>query len=403
MPPARTPPHVLTLVIATAVSVLALNMFLPSLAHMAEDFGVSYATMTWAVSFYFAATAVVQLVLAPLSDLVGRRPVMLAGFAIFAAGSVIAATADSYGWFLAGRVLQCAVATGSALSAAIVRDTHAPDAAAARLGTIGAAMALAPMVGPLVGGLLDAAAGWRANFWAYSLLGLAALVLFWIDLGETRPQGGGGFARAFRGYRELLHARRFWANAACVAFSAGVFFLFLTAAPIVAVEHFGLSTASIGVALAVTPLGYVIGNLVTRKAAGRVELALLPVLGRLLTLAGLGAGLIAALAGASAPVFFGLMVTIGIGNGLTIPAAMAGSMSVRPDLAGSASGLVGASTVAVGAVATAIAGPAIGTFPGPVALVLILSVCAAIALAAALAARVLARNSTPDIPDITDI
>ena len=79
----RTAPHLATLVLLTALSVLSLNMFLPSLAQVAEDFDVSYGQAGIAVSGYFIVTGVLQLIMGPLSDRYGRRPVLLAGLALF--------------------------------------------------------------------------------------------------------------------------------------------------------------------------------------------------------------------------------------------------------------------------------------------------------------------------------
>ena len=359
---------------------------------MAADFGVDYATMTLAVSGYFAATALVQLFLAPLSDRVGRRPVMLAGFALFSVASLICALAPNYEVFFVGRLLQCAVATGSALSAAIVRDTAPPAEAAQRLGTIGMAMAFAPMIGPLLGGALDTVFGWRANFLLYTALGFGTLALLWTDLGETARARGGGLGTSLRGYRALLGSGTFWANALASAFSASIFFAFTATAPLVGAVQFGLSPAAVGLSMATTPLGYVVGNALTRRLAGRVRLTRMMVAGRLATLAGLAVALGAAAMSAPPWLFFALMVFVGIGNGLTIPNAMVGAMSVRPELAGSASGLSGALTVGAGALATALAGAVISLDPRPQTLALMLLVGAVAALAAALAADARARS-----------
>ena len=392
---ASTPPRLSTLVLATGVSVMTLNLFLPSLAGMAQDFGVSYATMTLAISGYFAATAVVQLLLAPLSDKIGRRPVLLAGFAMFSLASLICMTATGFELFLVGRILQCAVVTGSALSAAVVRDTAEPDAAARRLGTIGMAMALGPMLAPLIGGTLEAAFGWRSNFALYTLLGLGTLTLIWMDLGETAPARGRTFASQFHGYSELLGAGRFWANALCIAFSSSTFFIFISGAPIIGPEVYGLSPAAVGLAMATTPAGYMLGNFLTSRIAGTVPLARLLVVARSLVVAGLLLAILLASLSAPAWVFFGMMTTVGIGNGLTMAPAYTGAMSVRPDLAGSASGLSGALAVGIGAVATAIAGLAVSALPDPRTLAIVMQASAIAALGAALIARRHEKHAAP--------
>lgn len=150
-----TPPHILTLVIATAVSALATNVFLPSLPGIARHFEADYAVAQLTVSIYLAATAFLQLGIGPASDRFGRRPVMLACLGIFVVGSVAALWAPTIEILLAARVLQAFSAAGMVLGRAIVRDTVDTDEAASRIGYITMGMALVPMVAPMIGGLLD--------------------------------------------------------------------------------------------------------------------------------------------------------------------------------------------------------------------------------------------------------
>ena len=175
--PAKTPPHLGTLVLLTSVSILTLNMFLPSLPGIADDFGTDYATVSLSVSGYLAITAVLQIVLGPLSDRYGRRPVMIWSMVFYLFASLGCALAPSIGWFLGFRVLQSAVIAGSALSAAIIRDTTEEREAANLLGYVGMAMAVAPMLAPMIGGFLDTGFGWRANFWVYTAMGV---LLMWL-------------------------------------------------------------------------------------------------------------------------------------------------------------------------------------------------------------------------------
>ena len=144
-----SPPHLSTLVLLTAFSTLSLNMFLPSLANIARDLETDYATVSLAVSGYLAVTAVIQLIAGPLSDRVGRRPVLLGALAIFTGASVICAMAENIWVFLAFRMIQGGMIAGYALSLAIVRDTTDERRAAGLIGYISMAMAIAPMLGPV--------------------------------------------------------------------------------------------------------------------------------------------------------------------------------------------------------------------------------------------------------------
>ena len=350
---ARTPPHIFTLVALTGVSVMSLNMFLPSLPSIARDFEVSYVTASWSIAGYLGLTAVLQLVMGPLSDLVGRRPVMLWGLFVFALASVGCALSESFGWFLFFRLAQGAIASCMTLGRAVVRDLFPPQLAAAKLGLIGMAMAIAPMMGPLLGGMLDEALGWRSVFWAFAVMGAALWGLVWIDLGETNHTRSASFGDQFRTYPELFRSRRFWGYAICLTFSVGTFHIFLAGAPLVGASQLALTPSQLGFAMGSTSAGFFLGTFISNRIAARVPLSTMSLAGRWVGAAGVGAGLLLMLATAPGVVLlFGASIFVGFGNGLTMPSANAGVMSVRPSLSGSASGLSGAMTVAGAAVFT---------------------------------------------------
>ncbi|MCG8695151.1 MAG: MFS transporter, partial [Minwuiales bacterium] len=152
---AASPPMLFTLILLCGSSVLSLNMFLPSLSSMAADFRVDYSVMSLAIAGYLAVTAVLQLIIGPLSDRFGRRPVLLAALAIFTAASLVCAFTTDIRVFLAFRVVQGAIIAGWTLSVAVIRDTAPPQEAASLMGYVSMAMAVAPMLGPVLGGALD--------------------------------------------------------------------------------------------------------------------------------------------------------------------------------------------------------------------------------------------------------
>ncbi len=353
-PAAVTPPHIVTLILLTAGTTVTLNMFLPSLAHIAEHFGVSYGAAGWLVSGYLGVTALLQLIIGPLSDRFGRRPVLLVCLCLFLVASIGCFTAQSFGTLLAFRLLQGAMIAGSALSPAIVRDLLPPSEAASRIGYIATAMAVGPILGPSIGGLLDAGFGWRASFAVYAVIAVGLIGLVWRDLGETNATRSADFGKQFREYPELLRSRRFWGCALCMAFSVGGFFAFIAGAPLIAREALGLSPAGLGIALGSITTGFATGAFVSGRYASRVGLTGMMMLGRCAALAGVAAGLGLALAGhVSVISVFGATIFVGLGNGLTMPSANAGAVSVRPRLAGSAAGLAGALNVGGGAAITA--------------------------------------------------
>ena len=390
---AKSPPHLATLVLLTSVSILTLNMFLPSLPGIAASFETDYATVSLSVSGYLAITAVLQIILGPLSDRYGRRPVLLISMVFYLFASLGCAMATSIGWFLAFRVLQSAVIAGSALSAAIIRDTTEEREAANLLGYVGMAMAVAPMLAPMVGGVLDAGFGWRANFWFYSALGLLLLALVWVDLGETNPAPAETFADQLRAYPELLRSRRFWAYSLCMSFGIGGFYVFVSGAPFVAAEIFRVSPALLGLGLGSITSGFFLGSFLSGRYSARMGLLWMVMAGRVVAFAGLAAGLGLYAVGLFHPlVFFAAAICTGIGNGLTTPSARVGSLSVRPHLAGSASGLSGALIVAVGAVLTVLPGLLLTSQNGVWVLMALMMALAAGGLASGLYVWVLDRR-----------
>jgi Bcr/CflA subfamily drug resistance transporter len=355
--PSATPPRLATLVLLTAVSVLTLNLFLPSLAGIAREFEVSYVLASFSVSGYLAVTAVLQIVLGPLGDLYGRRPVLQGSFAVFAVASLVAALAPNIWVFLGARVVQAGVISGSILASAIITDTSERAKAASLMGYVSMAMALGPMLAPVIGGFLDEAYGWRAAFWLYTALGVAMSLLIWVDVGETNPAPAATFGKQMRAYSELFRSRRFWGYSFCVGFGIGTFFLFVSAAPLVATEVFGLNTAAVGIGIGSITGGFFFGSFLSGVFAARAGILRMMFIGRIAAFGGVALALIATLTlGAQVYVFFAGAICAGFGNGLSVPSARAGALSIRPHLAGSAAGLSGALTMAVGALVSSLPG-----------------------------------------------
>ncbi|MBD0865947.1 MAG: multidrug effflux MFS transporter [Rhodobacteraceae bacterium] len=386
--PARTPPTLATLIILTGLSVLTLNMFLPSLTQIAETYGADYRLVNLSIAGYLAVTGVLQIIIGPLSDRFGRRPVLLSGMGVFCVASLGCVLAQDIQTFLAFRMCQAAVITGAVLSRAVVRDRSTTDESASILGYIGMVMAIAPMTAPMIGGVLDQLFGWRASFVFMLIAGVVVSGLIWVDLGETNKSPSATFRAQFAAYPELLTSRRFWGYSACLTCSIGAFFGFLGGAPLAASVLFDLSPTALGVGMGSITGGFMVGNFLSGHFSQRLGLTTMMILGRSTACVGLLIGLTLFASGVShVLVLFGPAVMTGLGNGLTVPAANAGVLSVRPNLAGSASGLSGALTVAGGAVITW--GTAVILNPDYVGFVVhgVMMACAAAGLAAALYVR----------------
>ena len=369
----NTPPKVITLVLLAGLSALTMNIFLPSLPGMAKWFEVPYSLMQLSVALYLALSAALQIVIGPISDRYGRRKVVLGSLALFllaTLGTLFSPNAETFLFF---RMAQAVIAAGMVLSRAIVRDMVADAEAASMIGYVTMGMSIVPMIGPAIGGFLDEAFGWQANFTLLLVVGLAVTALVWADLGETSAPKDTRFSDQLRQYPGLLASRRFWGYCMAAAFSSGCFFAYLGGAPYVGTEVFKLSSKAIGLLFALTAIGYLIGNYLAGRFSVRVGMNRMVLLGTVTTTAGLVVLTVLTLAGLSGPiVFFALTVPMGIGNGLCLPNANAGILSVRPDLAGTAAGLGGAIMIGGGAGLAALAGHLLGPGSSEMPLILLM-------------------------------
>ena len=354
---AKSNPHLITLILITAASIVSLNMFLPSLANMASEFDVSYRVMNISVAGYLAITAILQIIIGPLSDRYGRRIILLLSVSIFCLSTVGCIFSSNVWWFLFFRILQGAMISGTALSRAIVRDMMDTKEAVKILSIIAMAMAIVPMIAPMIGGFLDELYGWRANFWIYLIMGFSLLALIWIDLGETNTKKSDTFYKQFSIYPKLFKSGQFWGYSICMSASVACFYGFLSGAPLVATKVLNLPPTELGLFIGITSLGYFIGSFFSTKLSAYFNLTQMILFGRVIAVLGISIGLIFVLMEyISTLTIFGSMVFIGLGNGFTLPSSHVGIMNVRSDLAGSASGLSGAMAVGFGAVVATLMG-----------------------------------------------
>ena len=352
-----TQPHMSTLIILSSISALASNMFLPSLPRMAIYFESTPAVVGLSVSIFLGASALLQLAAGPLSDLYGRRLVTLWALAIFIVTSILITYAPNIETFLALRALQAIAACCVVISRAIVRDTTDTAASGSKIGYVTMGMAIVPLLSPMLGGFLDSKFGWQANFWFLTAVGGLTWVICYFDQGETAPPSHHKLRAQFAEYAELLKARRFWGYCISSALGAGAFFAFLGGGPFVGSVVFGLSPEALGIHIGVPAIGYLLGNFISGRFSRQVGIDRMVLWGLLITISGMSVSFMVSYAGyGTALSFFGLMTFVGLGNGITIPNATAGMLSVRPRLAGAASGLGSAIMIGGGAALSAASG-----------------------------------------------
>ncbi|WP_420347164.1 multidrug effflux MFS transporter [Pelagibius sp.] len=348
------------LIAVTALGPLALNIFIPSMPGMQAVFNTDYGTIQLTLTLYLFGVAVSQLFLGPLSDRFGRRPVLLWGILLFLLGTLLCALAESIAMLIVGRVIQavggCA---GLVLGRAIVRDTHDRSESASMIGYITMAMVVAPMVAPLLGGFTDDLFGWRASFFLVLLVGAVVLALAWFLLIETHfdRDAVAGPASMIRGFGTLLRDTAFTGYAINVSFTTAVFFAFLAGAPYMMIEVMGRPPSEYGLYFMLNAASYMTGNFLAGRLSTKVGPERMTLAGSALALMGVALLTGLALSGEMTPLMlFGPVMFIGLANGLSLPNATASAISVRPDLAGTASGLLGFLQMMVGGVATLVVG-----------------------------------------------
>ena len=353
--------RLLTLLIAiTAVGPLSLNILAPAMPGLIGTLGAGAGTVQLTLSLFLLGMAISQLVLGTLSDRFGRRPVMLAGLALTVVASFAALATTSITGLIVARTCQAFGATaGIVIGRAVVRDLYDRDRAASMIGWVTMAMVVAPMIAPLIGGALDTALGWHAIFAFVGLFAAAILVWASFQLPETRKVATGeGFAHFLAASGSLLTDRAFLGYALVAAFNSAMFFTFIGGAPHVVVTIMHRSSAEYGIWFLVISLAYMAGNFAAGRWSAKYGVDVMIRAGVAVTVAGAAVGIIWVLldpAGGPAVIMTPQMI-IGFASGFMLPNAIAGAVSVRPQAAGAASGIMGFMQMGLGAATSQLIG-----------------------------------------------
>jgi DHA1 family bicyclomycin/chloramphenicol resistance-like MFS transporter len=354
-------PRYLVLLLAafTSLVVLTTDVYLPVLPQMSADLGVSDAVAAATVSMVLIGIAAGQIVVGPLSDAVGRRGPLLLGALAYALTHVLSAIAPNGPALLTARALAgLATAAVVVTARAVVADVfHGPGSARA-YATLGAVMAIAPVVAPVLGGLLANVMSWRGMFLVLAGLALVLAAVGWRALPETLPPDRRvpphlGAVLADLG--SVLRIRRFLAYVAVIAAFGALLFGYIGASSFVLQEQFDLGPTAYSLVFAANSVGIFVLSNVSRHLVSRVEPGTLLGVGHLVSLVGvvlLGLGVGASLLWL---VLLGLLLAVSA-LGLIMPAAQALGMAEAPGRAGSASGVIGISQFTVGAIASPLAG-----------------------------------------------
>ncbi len=340
----------LLLVAMTGVAPISLYMLVPALPMLAQSFGSDISVAQMTVSLYMVGIACSQIIMGPLSDRFGRRPVLLAGLGLMVAASAAGCFAQSLPQLIVARFLQAlGGATGMVVSRAIIRDLYSRDRIGAMISLVIAVMMIAQMLSPLTGGLLETAFGWRSIFYLITAASLVIAVAIAIALPETRRTRAAG--SGLRGdVGSLFTSRAFIGYMLCMVLASQIIFVFAGGGPYLVVTHMGRSSAEYGAWFATTAFAYLIGNVFCVRFAPRHSLEKLIWFGLAMQLAGSLLNLIWGFAGFNrAPSWlFGTQMIVMFANAFVMSNASAGAISVRPEAAGTASGAMGFLQMGVG-------------------------------------------------------
>src|SRR5262245_8042786 len=278
------------LALLTAIGPLSVDLYLPSLPDIARTLAATPAEAQLTLSGFLVCFALGQVVYGPISDHVGRKPILLTALAIYLAASLGCALAQSIETLIVLRGLQAlGVAGVPVLARAIVRDLYRGARIGRELSLMGSIMALAPVVAPFIGGLVQSATGWRANFALMSAFGLAAIVVVMRLLPETmhRPTPGAiSFSAIIQSYRMFLRNRTFLIYAAILTASYAGLFAWISGSSFALQNLYGLSPLGFGVAFGVSAGGYLVGSLLAARFVMRFGVDRVIVLGACLLAVG---------------------------------------------------------------------------------------------------------------------
>jgi DHA1 family bicyclomycin/chloramphenicol resistance-like MFS transporter len=349
----------------SAVGPLTTDMYLPSLPDIARQLDASSAQVQLTISAYLIGFAAGQIIYGPVSDRHGRKPVLIGAIALYCAASLACALSTSIEMLIVARAFQALGGSGGiVLTRAIVRDIYSGAHAGRELSVIGSVMALAPVLAPILGGLIQTAFGWRVTFLVLVGAGFAGAAVVWALLPETlnnRAAEPVSLRSMLRSYRIVGRDPAYLAYLSITSASYAGLFAWISGSAFVLQDLYGLAPFDFGVAFALGSVGYMAGSAIAARLVIRLGLDGVLGLGGCACAAG-GLAMVAAVA-------FGLMSPMSLvfpmavylaGLGMVLPQGIAGAMTPFPERAGAASSLFGF----LQQTAAAVCGAAVGWFLG---------------------------------------
>ncbi|SAL41910.1 MFS transporter [Caballeronia humi] len=352
-------PSLFILVCITLSGTFPLHVFVPALPSAAGDLHASAAGMGLTITLYVIGLSIGQLVYGPLSDRYGRRPVLLAGLALFAVASVAAAFAPSLTGLEWARLAQAlGGCSGLVLGRAIARDSSGSTSLIRRLATLSIAMAVATAVAPIIGAQIVEHLGWRSIFAALSVVNVLVLFSVWLLVPETHTASSDfRVSRYLKRYLTLLRSPAFVAHSLGGASATTGIYAFLSASPFILESRLGLSTRAFGFAYFSLVVGLATGQSTAKRLAGRVSARRALIVASLIMGAASISLLVSYLCDAlSVTSVMAPMIVMFFATGLSSPFAISSALDVDQTVTGAAAGLYGCLQMGYGALCTAAVG-----------------------------------------------
>ncbi|CAM2151475.1 Bcr/CflA family efflux transporter [Pararobbsia alpina] len=345
----------------TAVGPFAIDMYLPALPSIGGSLNASPSAVQMSLTAFFITIGICQLAYGPLADMVGRKRPIYAGLAIFTLGSIGCAFAPTVEWLIAFRVVQAVGAcAGMVIPRAIVRDMHTGHEATQLISMLMLVVSVSPILAPLTGSMIISVFGWRGVFWALTVAAAIASVLAIWQLHETREphhRANSTWGGAFAAYGKLLMDPYFVGLTLTGSFGLSAFFVYLSNASFVIVNHYGLTPTMFSLCFALNAAAF-FG--VTQLTAHLTKRYGLPRVIRV-AVTGFAVSMVAVallfIGGVDSLLVMIVFLFIGYGFlGLVLPTAAVLSLDHHGEIAGTASALMGAMQFVVGAAVMAASG-----------------------------------------------
>lgn len=359
------------LALLTSLGPLSTDMYLPSLPAMEQVFGADSASVQLTLSVFLGGFAFGQLFYGPLSDRLGRKPVILSGLMLYMVASLFCLFAPTVEALMVGRFFQALGASGPiVLARSVVRDLYTGDRAGRELARMGAVMGLVPALAPVLGGLLETGFGWQASFWAMTVFGLCLFTATRLGLSETLRHKASDPLSPFsvlRSYRIVGRNRVFVSYASMSSCTYAGLFAFISGSSFVLQQNYGLSELQYGFSFSICALAYVVGTFMGTALSSRFSAAVAFLSGgACLAAGGLFMIIGAVWLDAYAMAIIGPMMVYTTGVGIILPQSTARALMPLPERAGAASSFLGFSQMTLGALVGVVTGWLL--YLGPVAL-----------------------------------